>query len=232
MKSLPSRSPARRIASRFLTWVTSSASHVSAIARACDQPTSGTLVNSGLAASAMSRARMGHLATETSPYISRALGPASAVGVSSVRSKTRRPVRCRARRAAASAGDRRRARCPRSAACRRRARRGSARRSGSDGRSSRVRAAWSCSKRAALLDRVGELAEAVAELDAVDVGLEALGEARVVRAQPRERGHARRVVGQERRLAATRAAARSRSTSVRKNASSSCEQRRRCRAPA
>ncbi len=51
----------------------------------------------------------------------------------------------------------------------------------------------SASKRRALLGRIGELAEAVRQFDAADVNLEALGEAGIVRAEPRQRGLARGV---------------------------------------
>ncbi len=52
VKSSPSTSPARRIAARFRTCVTRCDSVRSASARAWDQPTNGTLTNSGFACSA------------------------------------------------------------------------------------------------------------------------------------------------------------------------------------
>ncbi len=55
VKSVPSTRPARSKASRLRTWVTICTSATSRRARARDQPTSGTLTHSGVAASAIPR---------------------------------------------------------------------------------------------------------------------------------------------------------------------------------
>ena len=83
------------------------------------------------------------------------------------------PARSAWRRSPASPAGRSRARC-RSPAAWRRARRGNPRRSDSARRSGAAVSAIACLEAAALLGRVGELAEAVGELDAAGIELEAL----------------------------------------------------------
>src|SRR6188472_3018387 len=59
VKSFSSTRPARLMASRLRTWVTRCTSWIAARARACDQPTRGTLTHSGLQASAINKTRTG-----------------------------------------------------------------------------------------------------------------------------------------------------------------------------